>query len=125
MSESPVVRGVTHKWGTTDAEIGFLLDQIANQFTRRKAGSKTEVKDGKGNTVSVVYFDNRVEVNFDVLIKVTDGVTEPERGDIIALYDNDGTTTANYLVDDPVTNWKAGETVSMTISATYYPNVVL
>lgn len=124
MSTNPVVRGITHVWGTTDVEIGALLNQIANSFTKRKGSGKTEVKDGKGNTVSVIYYDKTVSVAFEALIAVSGGLAQPESGDIIALHSGTD-TTINYLVDDSTLNYRTATVLAISVNATYYPDVAL
>ncbi|MEO5915562.1 MAG: hypothetical protein ABIS50_15115 [Luteolibacter sp.] len=94
-------------WGTNSA--GTLTQGKILSLSKKTTGGLFEQKDENGETYSVIFFDDQIEISAEVLASTTGAA--PARGAAINI---GGVTSA--LVIDADENWKAGETKKFTIN---------
>ncbi len=79
-AETPTMNGVQFLRGTKFLSAGDFANHVLTQFTRAENGEKEEIKNGDGQTITVVYFNNKITFTFTILIKTTGAYTVPARG---------------------------------------------
>ena len=99
------------EWGTAEGGgTGFVQSAKA-----KLGGEKLELKDEAGETVAVVYFDEKNECEFEALAQ--SGVTLPGRGDTISIGG-----VSNCLVDEVEEMWDNKNVKKFSVRATKYAN---
>lgn len=97
-------------WGTDGTyENGFIVDNASV----KNASDQTAIADNNGNTVLLVFFNERKECSITVL--ANKDATIPAAGDAITI-----ANVANCIVTDATENWTKGAAKSISINATFY-----
>ena len=113
-----ITRGVsTIKWGISDfATISNMYSQSATEKRKR---NKVEVKDEKGKTVSVVYYDPTSEVTIKA---VYNGYSFPEIGDSVTISPMIK-TGGTFLVEEMDAEYGNTNEVRLTLTLKSYDEI--
>ena len=79
----------------------------------KKVADKSAITDNDGNTVLLVFFNERNECNFSFLAQVDSVI--PEVGDAITIGG-----AADCIVDDVTETWTKGDAKKIAVNATAY-----
>lgn len=113
---NPVIRGDnTVLWGTSGVYSGSGAGFITTG-RKRATAEKLEIKDNNGFTVATIYFDNKTECEFEMIVKTA--------APTLAI--GDGLTicgVAYALVDDFEEMWAQADVRKLRVKATNYVGI--
>ena len=118
MSTTPVVRGTSFIKGTSALATGGLASRILPDIKKRYNGEKLEIKDNNGQTVTVIFKNEQVIINFTVYVETTSGFALPTPGTAVTL-----DTLACYYEPGAEQQWEQDGISKIVASAVYYPNL--
>ena len=110
---TPTIKGDnTVLWGAggvySGSGVGYVL-----KGSKKATGEKVEVKDKDGFTVAVIYFDDKKNVSFEMIVKTA--APEINRGDGLTICG-----VAYCLCDDIEELWDNGNVRRVVVNATNY-----
>lgn len=113
--------------GTHDEAWGLLKD-----FTEGTEGDKEQVKNGDGDTVSLLYTDARKKVSATFTPLAAAGTTDPPKmsatdliGSTLSFTGAKGGTAINIIIEGAELSGSQGKAPSFKIDGYYYPHVSL
>ena len=118
MATSPVVRGTSFIKGTSALAGGGLASRILENAKKRYNGEKIELKDNNGQTVTVIYKNETITIQFTVYVETTSGFALPTPGTAVTL-----DSLACYYEPGAEQEWTQDGVSKINASATYYPNL--
>lgn len=92
--------------------------QIVEDGNKRLTGDKLEIQDNDGNVVTVIYFNDKNECSFLMVVKTA--APSLARGDAITIGG-----VADCLVDDTEEIWRRGDVRKFRVNATRYAALVV
>jgi hypothetical protein len=110
------IKGQTAVWGVETA-YQSLQSGIVRSVTRKKTGERDYLYDYEGFTIAQVFFDEKEEVELEVVCK--SDTAAPTNGDTLAI------GTVNFLVQDSQVMWEQRGWKKLKTTATYFPNLTL
>lgn len=93
---------------------GIIVSSASNKLD----GDKLEIKDNKGSVTTVIYFNDKNQCSFEMLVSAA--APTLARGDAITIGG-----VVNCLVDNTELKWTNDNTQKFTVNATRYPNVTI
>ncbi len=118
MATSPVVRGTSFIKGTSALAGGGLANRILEGVKKRYNGEKITIKDNNGQTVTVIFLDETVQIQFTVYVETTSGFALPTPGAAVTL-----DSLACYYEPGAEQEWTQNGISKINATATYYPNL--
>jgi len=118
MSTTPVSIGTSLIKGTNALATGGLASRLLKNVKKRKNGETIEIKDNNGQTVTVVFLNETIEITFTLYVETTGGFALPSAGTAVTL-----DTLACYYKPGAEQNWEQDGIASITATAVYYPNL--
>lgn len=114
MANTPTIKGNNKVlWGTNGL---YGEGVITESGSTRLTGDKVEIEDNDGSAVAVIYFNDKHECSFTMVIQTA--APELARGDAITI---GGVTDA--LVDDVETVWERRDVRKLRVNATKYSGI--
>lgn len=111
MANNPVIKGDnTVLFGSGGYYSG---NGIVVSGNKKLSGDKLEVKDENGYVVATIYFNDKNEFSFEMIVKTA--APDLDRGDQITV-----AGVVNALVDDTEEMWKQDDVRRVRVNATRY-----
>jgi hypothetical protein len=110
------IKGQAAVWGIESA-YQSLQSGLVRSVTRKATGEKDYIYDYEGFTITEVFFDDREEVELEVICK--SDTTAPADGDTLTI------STVAFLVQDSDIAWEQRGWKKLKTRATYFPNMTL
>jgi len=115
MSGSPVIKGDnTVVWGSN----GVYSTGIIVSGSKQLSGEKMEVKDNNGFVVAAIYFDDKNQCDFEMIVQTA--APDLARGDQITICG-----LLNCLVDETDEKWAQNDVRKFSVKATKYLGMTL
>jgi len=114
--QAAAIKGQSAVWGI-ESEMQTLQSGIVRSVTRKKTGEKDYLYDYEGFTITQIFFDDREEVELEVVCK-SDTVA-PTNGATLAI------GSVSFLVQDSDLAWEQRGWKKLRTRATYFPNLTL
>lgn len=116
MANTPVIKGNnTVLWGTGGL---YGTGEIVESGSTRLTGDKLEIEDNDGFVVTAIFFNDKHECSFSMVVKTT--VPTLKRGDAITIGG-----VADALVDDMETVWERRDVRKVRVNATKYSGLTV
>lgn len=115
-ANTPTIKGnTTVLWGTDGL---YAAGEVVESGSERLTGDKVEIEDNNGFVVSVIYFNDKRECTFSMIVKTT--APTLARGDAITI---GGVVGA--LVDDTEIVWERRDVRKYKVNATKYDGLTI
>lgn len=110
------IKGQAAVWGIETA-YKSLQSGLVRSVTRKVTGEKDYIYDEEGFTIAQIFFDDREEVELEVIC--ASGTAAPANGDTLTI------SSIAFLVQDSDLAWEQRGWKKLKTRATYFPNLTL
>ena len=111
-----IIKGQAAVWGI-ESDLQALQSGLVRSVTRKKTGEKDVIYDYEGFTIAQIFFDDREEVELEVLC--TSDTVAPANGDTLTI------GAVSFLVQDSDLAWEQRGWKKLRTRATFVPNLTL
>ncbi|WP_448579267.1 hypothetical protein [Thermosphaera sp.] len=110
------IKGESAVWGI-ESDLRGLQSGLVLSVSRKRNVETDSIYDHEGYTIAQIYYDEREEVELEVICK--SDTTAPAAGDTLTI------GAVQFLVQDSELIWENRGWKKLRTRATYYPNLIV